>query len=1220
DAHYLHYSFSPSELPDDAAITSAKFHVKLLDGYCTGNFFLEIRPLGIPFSATKDTWNQADSSAGVDWTNNDAGKSDSGAAFASGWQTGGNCGWKTFEFNQAGISYLQDLIAGGNAYLILYPVPEGAECATECKRLAWQSEASDAATRPYFEITYTTGGGGGECTDGEQQQCGTTNTGECEYGTQTCSSGTWGACTGEVQAVAEVCGDGKDNDCDGQTDEGCETQEETCQDGTAYGECSETGKGKMCVDGVLVNACDSGCDCASGYNCTNGTCQWAESGYSVNDGHPRVILTPERLEELKGYAAEKTDEWVAFEVFVKKAGTGMDGDLPAIESFALAYLITGEQKYLTNAKTRANGILGNKGSKGEDIAAIAIYYDWLYNELSPAERAQAISWLNTQCDSSMKEGYYINYPFHNYGIARGFAIGLAGAATYYENGNAETYLDSALNYWWKEMMMAFNEVGSGGGWEEGPVYMFYVNKRITYFAEGMQTALGRDIYNETPWFRDRMYYGMFLRWPPLENCKYNKPCYRYPAFGDAERSRDLMLGYERIVNRMLIRHYADTTYAKNLEWYEEQENQMYNFQVEDFLFALPDQPQQIPTELTHYADGVGKVLMRSDWTQNAAQISFTAGPHITGHEHLDNGSFTIFNNGADLAIDAGIYDGSGSMSRARDYAQYLHRGSAHNIPLIYMPGEQFRRELGQESFDNDGGQRTEGLLVREVNFNPADNSKYDFWAKCPQGGYQRQTAEITNFEDGAQYTYTLADLTNSYNNPECAFSNSPKVENVEREFLYLRPNYVVVFDRITSLDASYAKVWPLHTLAEPDVSGTETELAWGESTYTGSSATITNEEGRLFVKALLPEQHVLRTIGGYMRPKITAESYSGGKTTLTVDSDIGAANSLIGVTLGGTGSEGTAIHKPIVANTANTVTVEGNITGNAGIEPGKTIHIGKDSWIPVVGDNGPTQEGTNYQALGNDYEKVYGWGRLQVEPKVAQKQDNFLVAIQVADSSVSTPSEMSLVNSQKMSGALINASPKKFLAMFSKTRGKLDSASYSASYQGAAVHVVADMESGIYDVELNGSKIKSVTVSASQGVISFESVQGNFTIHKTGEAPPPPPVEACGNGAITLECDCGGTVNSSGYCCSGTWQSTQCDEEKGCPDGQVECDGQCVIPVCSSDTDCAEGDKCNNAGTCTSECIMKLTTFMKYIEEWKAGNLTLAEIADKMRQWKSGSN
>ncbi len=63
------------------------------------------------------------------------------------------------------------------------------------------------------------------CTkDGETRDCyggpaGTEGKGLCLKGKQTCTSGKWTECVGEVIPVTEVCEDQKDNDCDGEVDE-----------------------------------------------------------------------------------------------------------------------------------------------------------------------------------------------------------------------------------------------------------------------------------------------------------------------------------------------------------------------------------------------------------------------------------------------------------------------------------------------------------------------------------------------------------------------------------------------------------------------------------------------------------------------------------------------------------------------------------------------------------------------------------------------------------------------------------------------------------------------------------------------------------------------------------------------------------------------------------------------------------------------------------------
>jgi hypothetical protein len=50
--------------------------------------------------------------------------------------------------------------------------------------------------------------------------CGS-DVGECQTGTETCTTGQWGICVGAIGPIPEICGDGKDNNCDGNTDEGC---------------------------------------------------------------------------------------------------------------------------------------------------------------------------------------------------------------------------------------------------------------------------------------------------------------------------------------------------------------------------------------------------------------------------------------------------------------------------------------------------------------------------------------------------------------------------------------------------------------------------------------------------------------------------------------------------------------------------------------------------------------------------------------------------------------------------------------------------------------------------------------------------------------------------------------------------------------------------------------------------------------------------------------
>jgi hypothetical protein len=107
--------------------------------------------------------------------------------------------------------------------------------------------------------------------------CGS-SVGACRPGMQTCSAGTWGTCGGETLPGLESCNN-VDDDCDGRTDESisrpcgssvgiCRPGTETCTAGR-YGACTGgTGPGTEMCDGRLDENCngtvDEGCGCTTG--------------------------------------------------------------------------------------------------------------------------------------------------------------------------------------------------------------------------------------------------------------------------------------------------------------------------------------------------------------------------------------------------------------------------------------------------------------------------------------------------------------------------------------------------------------------------------------------------------------------------------------------------------------------------------------------------------------------------------------------------------------------------------------------------------------------------------------------------------------------------------------------------------------------------------------------------------------------------------------------
>ena len=91
------------------------------------------------------------------------------------------------------------------------------------------------------------------CTPGSPDIiCGTSNVGECHYGSQSClSNGTYATCVGAINPVPELC-DGKDNDCDGTVDNGFNKQNDKNNCGVCGNVCSFANASSLCQAGVCT--------------------------------------------------------------------------------------------------------------------------------------------------------------------------------------------------------------------------------------------------------------------------------------------------------------------------------------------------------------------------------------------------------------------------------------------------------------------------------------------------------------------------------------------------------------------------------------------------------------------------------------------------------------------------------------------------------------------------------------------------------------------------------------------------------------------------------------------------------------------------------------------------------------------------------------------------------------------------------------------------------
>jgi MYXO-CTERM domain-containing protein len=105
-----------------------------------------------------------------------------------------------------------------------------------------------------------------------------------------------------------------------------------------------------------------------------------------------------------------------------------------------------------------------------------------------------------------------------------------------------------------------------------------------------------------------------------------------------------------------------------------------------------------------------------------------------------------------------------------------------------------------------------------------------------------ETGNLETFEHATCHDYVACDVTAAYQSPGSTTDGNPaKVKEASRQLVFVRPEIVIVFDRVESLDASYQKRFLLHA------SGTGVVPV-----VSGSSFTIDNNGGRLLGQTLLP--------------------------------------------------------------------------------------------------------------------------------------------------------------------------------------------------------------------------------------------------------------------------------------------------------------------------------------------------------------------------------
>lgn len=456
-------------------------------------------------------------------------------------------------------------------------------------------------------------------------------------------------------------------------------------------------------------------------------------------------------------------------------------------------------------------------------------YDWIYNGLTPEQRREIIVPLLENIrnvNSNVK--YHRNAgggaTTGNYGVSNlQLFAGLAACKDGFADALAEKLLDKAYDNNLK--MLEYREkISDGSGLLVAPTagYSFGMYPYATFiFFHLMKSATGEDVSEKYPQMLD---YPNWFDWATIP---VDGSFLQY-GIGDTAHTDN------RIGVGGMYTHLAQTIHFYGRKHPEKMAPVYATLKlIPERLRTLNRTYPMLPFILTNFDPGLvekadlaslsgkakaarfpafGLLVMRSGAKADDTHALFRFGSKYGHHSHFDENAFIIFRKNF-LALD------SGSRCQNMHHVHYAPQTVAHNAILIHMPKEKqapFWRpwgstaEVSDEVVDNHGGQ------------------------------YITQGGKELGFESNAHYTYAAGDAAPTYRAEKC--------KEAVRQFVYLYPDFFVVYDRVESVKPDQQKEWLLHTQNRPVQ---QPDGSW-----------MADHEGRLFWKTLLPAKPAVKLVGG----------------------------------------------------------------------------------------------------------------------------------------------------------------------------------------------------------------------------------------------------------------------------------------------------------------------------------------------------------------------
>ncbi|RMF84509.1 MAG: DUF4962 domain-containing protein, partial [Nitrospirae bacterium] len=496
----------------------------------------------------------------------------------------------------------------------------------------------------------------------------------------------------------------------------------------------------------------------------------------------------------------------------------------------LLYLATRDPELLAEIEALADKEMQGRWFHRVDVLAVA--YDWCYRDLPPRVRQRMLRRLVEITRSAQQ--YYRTIrvsPYNDVGYIRLHSAPFIGALVVYPDApEGEALVRFARHLLFEVYLPVWRQIiAGGGGWHEGITYLRKgLGEVIVPALASWGHATGRDLFRENPWLEDLIYYPIYTTRPDFTSLRMGDD--NTPELTWFEGMQALTTVYDNPYGRWWLRRVG--------QWRRGATSRVWPWwppPAEERIRPVSELPPH------HYFKGIGLVTMRSDWSEDATFASFRVGDHFWSHQHFDSGGFTIYRRGA-LAIDSGTYAAGYDSEHHLGYAMQT---IAHNCITVTDPADTYasgrarwlrwgarllggpRGPLGgvaarmlrlaarldRHNLPNDGGERRVG----SGGYNVSPDG-LDAWER------EREDYEMGDMRVVAMrpaFVYCKGDVTAAFTNAKSGHGDyrarTRRVRRWWRDFLYLRPDLFLVFDRVSAFDPRFAKRWLLHTIDRPRI-------------------------------------------------------------------------------------------------------------------------------------------------------------------------------------------------------------------------------------------------------------------------------------------------------------------------------------------------------------------------------------------------------------------